>query len=164
MGRIYIFLKCLNGDLGVPYYIHYPVGRRLLLVCCGLKTRHPAEQRQRPVSTANVCAAACQLHSAAATVHSLKRPPPHPLPAVAAQQCGVMAALAARLWGVVAASVARRRHGHFPTRNCAIKIPSLICQLRYGSSALKTFEVGSSMAACSTGFLFLLHCRGPFLL
>ena len=35
---------------------------------------------------------------------------------------------------------ARRR---FPTRNCAIKIPSLICQQRYGSSALKTFEVSS---------------------
>ena len=32
---------------------------------------------------------------------------------------------------------------HFPTRNCAIKIPSLICQQRYGSSALKTFEVSS---------------------
>ena len=40
-----------------------------------------------------------------------------------------------------AAEAAARRH--FPTRNCAIKIPSLICQQRYGSSALKTFEVSS---------------------
>ena len=40
-----------------------------------------------------------------------------------------------------AAPPAARRH--FPTRNCAIKIPSLICQQRYGSSALKTFEVSS---------------------